>query len=82
MSPVFISIGTAGAVYEYIRENGLAQSAEQAREVVGSISTLEKGHPLYDYILPVYQLFLNGVSVREIRQFAEAFREKEQKAVI
>lgn len=82
VSPVFISIGTAGAVYEYIRENGLAQSAEQAREILESISALEKDHPLYDYILPVYQLFRNGVSVREIRQFAEALREKEQKAVI
>ncbi|NBK93658.1 mannitol dehydrogenase [bacterium 1XD21-13] len=82
VSPVFISIGTAGAVYEYIRENGLVQSMEQAEEVLGSICSLEKNHPLYNYVLPVYKLFLDGVSIREIRQFAESLRQKEQKAVI
>lgn len=82
ISPVFISIGTAAAVYEYIRENSLPQSAEQAVMVLENVCALEKDHPLYNYVLPVYQLFLDGVSVREIRRFAEGLREKEQKAVI
>lgn len=82
ISPVFISIGTAAAVYEYIRENSLPQSAEQAGMVLEEVCALEKGHPLYDYVLPVYQLFLDGVSIREIRRFAEGLREKGQKAVI
>lgn len=82
ISPVFISIGTAAAVYEYIRENSLPQSAEQAVMVLENVCALEKDHPLYNYVLPVYQLFLDGVSVREIRRFAEDLREKGQKAVI
>lgn len=82
ISPVFISIGTAAAIYEYIWENNLPQSTEQAEKVLESISTLKKDHPIYTYVLPVYNRFLSGVSIREIRQFAEGLREKEQKAVI
>ncbi len=82
ISPVFISIGTAAAIYEYIRENNLPQTTDQARKVLESVSALEKDHPLYTYVLPVYKLFLDGVSIREIRQFAESLRQKEQKAVI
>ena len=82
ISPVFISIGTAAAIYEYIWENNLPQSTEQAEKVLESISALKKDHPIYTYALPVYHRFLSGVSIREIRQFAEGLREKEQKAVI
>ena len=82
ISPVFISIGTAAAICEYIRENNLPQSTEQAEKVLESISALKKDHPIYTYVLPVYNRFLSGVSIREIRQFAEGLREKEQKAVI
>ena len=82
ISPVFISIGTAAAICEYIRENNLPQSTEQAGKVLESISALKKDHPIYTYVLPVYNRFLSGVSIREIRQFAEGLREKEQKAVI
>ena len=82
ISPVFISIGTAAAIYEYIWENNLPQSTEQAEKVLESISALKKDHPIYTYVLPVYNRFLSGVSIREIRQFAEGLREKEQKAVI
>lgn len=82
ISPVFISVGTAAAVYEYIRENSLPQSAEQAVMVLENVCALEKDHPLYNYVLPVYQLFLDGVSIRKIRRFAEGLREKGQKAVI
>ena len=82
ISPVFISIGTAAAICEYIRENNLPQSTEQAEKVLESISALKKDHPIYTYALPVYHRFLSGVSIHEIRQFAEGLREKEQKAVI
>ena len=50
--------------------------------VLEDVCALEKGNPLYNYVLPVYQLFLDGVSIREIRRFAEGLREKGQKAVI
>lgn len=80
--PVFISVGTAGAVYQYIQEQGLGQTIKTAREVLQTVSGLGSRHPLYDYVLPLYQLFADGVSVREIKQFAERFRAGKMTEVI
>ena len=80
--PVFISVGTAGAVYEYIRESGEEQSMEKARQVLGTIACLEESSPLWFYILPFYQRYMDGVSVREIMDFAEKMRKQEQKEVV
>lgn len=80
--PVFISVGTAGAVYEYIREAGEEQSMEKARQVLGTIACLEESSPLWFYILPFYQRYMDGVSVREIMDFAEKMRKQEQKEVV
>lgn len=80
--PIFISVGVAGAVYQYILEHGKEQSMKCAREVLLEISGLEETETLMEYILPIYQLYLEGVSIREIRQFAEGLRKEEQKEVI
>ena len=80
--PVFISVGTAGAVYEYIWESGEEQSMEKARQVLGTIAGLEESSPLWFYILPFYQRYMDGVSVREIMDFAEKMRKQEQKEVV
>lgn len=80
--PVFVSVGTAGAVYEYIRSQGGVQSVEAAGQVLQDISGLEPGHALYGYILPLYRLFAEGVSIREIKRTAEQLRKQELKDVI
>ena len=75
-------MGTAGAVYEYIRESGEEQSMEKARQVLGMIACLEESSPLWFHILPFYQRYMDGVSVREIMDFAEKMRKQEQKEVV
>lgn len=82
ISPVFISVGTAGAVYEYLKEYGKKQGLEEAKEVLCTVSRLPKDSPLFDYILPFYQLYLDGVSVREILQYAQQLRSRELKEVV
>ena len=82
VQPVFISVGTAGAVYEYIREAGAQQCVKEARQVLSRISDLEKDSPLLDLVLPLYQRYVDGVSVREIMDCAERLREQELKEVI
>ena len=82
VQPVFISVGTAGAVYEYIREAGAQQCEKEARQVLSMISDLEKDSPLLDLVLPLYQRYVDGVSVREIMDCAERLREQELKEVI
>lgn len=82
VQPVFISVGTAGAVYEYIREAGAQQCVKEARQVLSMLSDLEKDSPLLDLVLPLYQRYVDGVSVREIMDCAERLREQELKEVI
>ena len=82
VQPVFISVGAAGAVYEYIREAGAQQCVKEARQVLSMISDLEKDSPLLDLVLPLYQRYVDGVSVREIMGCAERLREQELKEVI
>ena len=82
VQPVFISVGTAGAVYEYIREAGAQQCVKEARQVLSISSDLEKDSPLLDLVLPLYQRYVDGVSVREIMGCAERLREQGLKEVI
>lgn len=82
IQPVFISVGTAGAVYEYIKETGAEQNVEQARQVLSMISALEKKSPLLELILPLYKRYADGVSVRELVDYAERIREQGLKEVI
>lgn len=80
--PIFISIGTAGAVYQYLRENGQGQTIENAKKILKEVSGLGEGQELYSYILPFYQLYADGVSVRELKEYAETLRAGELKEVI
>lgn len=80
--PVFISVGTAGAVYQYIRENGWRQEEKKAKEVLYTIAELNEDDSLCDSILAFYQMYLSGASLREIRQFAEYTRGERGKGVI
>lgn len=41
-----------------------------------------EGQELYSYILPFYQLYADGVSVRELKEYAETLRAGELKEVI
>lgn len=82
ITPVFISIGAAGAVYQYIKENGWEQGEEQAKRVLKSVSEIQEGHPLSDNILYFYQLYLDGVSVREICRRGEMLREEKEQEVV
>lgn len=82
VNPVFISIGTAGAIYHYIRENGWKQNVDQAKWILCTASEIEEDQPCYEYILFFYQLYLDGVSVCEIRRRAELLRERSGQKVI
>ena len=81
-TPVFISIGTAGAIYEYLRERGEGQSEEAAEKVLCIISGLDSESPLYSYILSFYRLYLNGVSVREMMRNGDCIRGQQLNKVI
>ncbi|MCI8416364.1 MAG: mannitol dehydrogenase [Lachnospiraceae bacterium] len=72
VTPAFIAVGAGAAVYRYIREREeLSQSVETAARVLGEVSHLEKGCPLFEMILEMYGLFLEQKSLTEIRRRAD-----------
>ena len=60
-----------GAVYRYLSERDMEQTAEQARTVLKTISGLEQDHPAMKLVLKMYQSFLNGDPPAVMRRIAQ-----------
>lgn len=70
--PAYIAIGAAAAVRRYIEEtDGMEQNIKQAENVLVDISGLEKDGELMELILRMYQMILEGKSLRELRRTAD-----------
>lgn len=70
--PAYIAIGAAAAVRRYIEEtDGMEQDIKQAENVLADISGLEKDGELMELILRMYQMLLEGKSLRELRRTAD-----------
>ncbi|MCC8140774.1 MAG: mannitol dehydrogenase [Lachnospiraceae bacterium] len=80
--PAYISVGTAGAVYEYLVENELPQTKENALEVLRTISGLSDDEELTAIVLRLYELYQSGADIRTIRLLAAKIRAEHAEAVI
>ena len=80
--PVFISIGTAGAVREYLEEQDKKQSLENAKEVLKEISGLEEGEELMELVLQLYKIYAQRKSESEIRKMAQKLRAGQMQGII
>ncbi len=69
--PAYLSVGTAGAVYEYLKENELAQTSENAKNVLTSISGYSEEEELTKTTLSFYNLYQTGADIRTLRRAAE-----------
>ena len=64
ITPVYISVGTAAAVYRYIRESEQPeQSAERALEVLQNVAGLEADSALTKLILSYYDMVREGAKL-------------------
>jgi len=70
-TPAYICVGAAGALYEYLKETGRAQTAENAAEALAELSRVSEGDPLQEPILTYYGLFMSGKSIAFIRRAAQ-----------
>ena len=70
IAPVYISIGTAAGLKRYLAENGLEQSAENAKKALTEISQLPDGE-LTQRILENYALILSGGTVADLLKSAQ-----------
>lgn len=70
--PAYIAVGAAAALRLYIDETeGLEQSVSVAGRVLSEISGLVPGDRLAVLVLKMYQLFLDGRNLGEIRRVAD-----------
>ncbi|NLO34981.1 MAG: mannitol dehydrogenase [Clostridiaceae bacterium] len=70
VSPVWIAVGIAGALYRLIGEQNQPQSAELARQALSDIAQLPAGDPLAETAIRFYQLLAAGRPLGELRRLA------------
>ena len=72
--PAFISVGTAGAVYEYLKEQEKEQTEENAVKVLEEVSGLKKESELTELVLSIYRAYLEKQDTASIRRLAQKLR--------
>ena len=72
VTPAYIAVGAAGAVYRYLNEAGTEQSYDAAQKVLRDVSGLSDSHALTDLIMQMYVLYLEGEPVSVLRRAAQA----------
>jgi len=81
ITPAFLCVGAAGAAYEYLKQNNLEQTRENAIETLKQLSGLTQG-TLVDQILEYYALFAAGEPVANIRRAAQKNKAKHNTDVV
>ena len=71
ITPAYISVGAAGAVYRYLEENGPEQSMTAAEKVLKEVAHLEADNALAKLILENYGRLLAGTATAELRRNAQ-----------
>ena len=71
VAPAYLCVGAAGAVYQYLKENALEQTEENAGAALIQLSGVIDGEELYGRILAYYKLFAAGESLGGIRRAAQ-----------
>lgn len=71
VTPAYLCVGAAGAVYEYLKENDREQTARNAANSLRELSGLGDGEPALDMILGYYGLLAKGESVAMVRRAAQ-----------
>ncbi len=82
VSPAFIAVGAAGAVYEYLIETEAEQSEANALATLKELSGLKAECELARMILRMYRLYLNHADTGAIYRAAEAMRKESLNAVV
>ena len=72
ITPAYIAVGAAAGLRRYINEaDGMEQGMDAAKKVLAEVSELSADSELAKLILGMYELILEGRSVRELMQAAD-----------
>ena len=72
ITPAYIAVGGAAALWRFLRENEKEQTVENAAQVLAEVSKLAAEEPLTVMILENYQLLLDGASILEMLTTADS----------
>ena len=82
VTPAYITVGAAAGLYRYIREAGMEQGMESAKQVLSEVSKLASDSELAQLILPMYEKILAGATVTDLRRAADAVKAATLKPII
>ena len=80
--PAYIAIGAAAGLKRYIEEGGLAQTAENAAQILETVSKLSENGTLRNLILDMYSSLIGGATISQLRRKAEHLKALKRKSVI
>ena len=80
--PAYITVGAAGGLRRYLKENGGVQSMDAARSALLDIAQLDDAHPLAKLILHYYEMLLNGCSLVKLAAEADRVKHESMNAVV
>ena len=66
IAPVYITVGAAAAVYQYLKENAMEQTDENARSVLQEVSKLNPDEALSQMILARYREICAGATLDDL----------------
>jgi mannitol-1-phosphate 5-dehydrogenase len=82
ITPAYIAVGAAGAVYRYLDEAGTEQTRESARKVLEEVSGLSPEQTLTGMILDMYGLYLEGATPAEMDAAAQTVKSASLRDII
>jgi len=82
VTPAYIPVGAAGALYRHLSESGMEQTCQNAAAALKDIAGVAEDSELGANILHMYALFADGERPTALRRAAQAIREKSLGGVV
>ena len=81
-TPAYICVGAAAGVHRYIREAGMEQGMESAKQVLSDVSKLDTDGELAKLILAMYAKILSGATIYDLRRAADELKASTLKPIV
>ena len=81
-TPAYICVGAAAGVHRYIKEAGMEQGMDAAKQVLCDVSKLDAEGELAKLILAMYEKILGGATLTDLRRAADELKASTLKPIV
>ncbi|MDL2327687.1 mannitol dehydrogenase [Ruminococcaceae bacterium OttesenSCG-928-A11] len=81
VTPAYIPVGVAGALYWHLQEKALPQTVENAAAALEQIGQLAPGKT-FDALLALYELYRSGAPLADLRRAGETLRAEQADDIV